>query len=108
MLQNCQAKWFTKGESPLGRTWPCDPVEGGYWTVTVLEGTNGFSTTDFKLKFNHVADVLYQGSKYTASFTAEGSFKVGDNLAGQCGGSGVCGWGLAPGKNPVLITPTKL
>ncbi|KAH7359876.1 cell death in tomato 1 [Pyrenochaeta sp. MPI-SDFR-AT-0127] len=103
---NCQAKWF-RGENPLGRTWSCDPVEGGYWTLTVLEGSNGFSTTDFKLKFAHVADVLYQGSRYTATYIAESNFKVGDQLAGQCGGSGACGWGLAPGKNPVLIAPTK-
>lgn len=76
--------------------------------MTVLEGDEGFSPTNFKLKFKHVADVLYQGSQYTASYEAEGAFKVGDQLGGSCGGSGVCGWGLAPGKNPVLLAPTKL
>ncbi|KAF1851723.1 cell death in tomato 1 [Cucurbitaria berberidis CBS 394.84] len=104
---NCEAKWFTKGESPLGRTWPCDAVSNGYWTLTVLAGSQGFSPTDFKLRFTHVADVLYQGAEYTGSFKAVGSFKVGDNLSGTCGGSGVCVWGLAAGKNPVLIKPTK-
>ncbi|KAJ4369166.1 hypothetical protein N0V83_006250 [Neocucurbitaria cava] len=85
---NCKAEWFS-GENPLGRTWPCDAVEDGYWTMTVLEGTAGFSSTDFKLKFAHVPDVLYEGGRYTATYEATGSFKVGDNLS-------------------VLITPAKV
>lgn len=74
----------------------------------VLAGDNGFSAGNFDLKFTHVADLVYQGDQYTASFKAKGHFAVGDNLAGQCGGSGVCFWGLAPGKNPVLIKATKV
>ena len=74
----------------------------------MLEGSAGFSSTDFKLKFSHVPDILYQGGRYTATYEATGSFKVGDNLSGTCGGSGVCSWGLAPGHNPVLVTPSKV
>ncbi|KAH7075553.1 cell death in tomato 1 [Paraphoma chrysanthemicola] len=108
---NCVAKYFTRypAEPPTGRKWPCDPVEKGYWTMEVLPGTSGsYASGDFKLKFTHVADALYLGKQYTASFVAEGGFKVGDNLSGSCGGSGVCGWGLAPGKSPVEIAPTKV
>lgn len=76
--------------------------------MQVLAGSNGYSSTDFKLKFLHVADVLYQGSEYTASYQGTGSFKVGDNLAGVCGGSGVCSWGLVQGKAPVKIKVTKV
>ncbi|KAH8708641.1 hypothetical protein GQ44DRAFT_690748 [Phaeosphaeriaceae sp. PMI808] len=105
---NCQAKYLS-GESPLGRSWPCDPTEKGYWTMQVLNGPNGqYSSTNFNLKFKHVADVLYQGGRYTASYQAEGHFEVGDNMQGTCGGSGVCSWGLKADKKPVLITPTKL
>jgi hypothetical protein len=107
--QNCVAKYFTKGENPTGRTWPCDATEKGYWTMQVLPGSSGsYASGDFSLKFTHVADVLYLGSQYTASYVAEGQFKVGDNLSGTCGGSGVCSWGLAVGKNPVLIAPSKV
>ena len=76
--------------------------------MRVLEGDDGFAPGNFNLKFTHVADLVYRGSQYTASYEAEGHFAVGDNLAGSCGGSGVCGWGLAPGKNPVPIAATKV
>ncbi|KAF1917047.1 cell death in tomato 1 [Ampelomyces quisqualis] len=107
---NCIAKYFTKNrESPLGRTWPCDSIEGGYWTMEVLAGSLGsYSPNNFKLKFRHVADLIYQGAQYTTSFEAEGSFEVGKNLKGTCGGSGVCSWGLPEGQRPFHITPGKV
>ena len=80
-------------------------TENGYWTMAVLPGTNGFSSTDFKLRFTHVADVLYQGAEYKASYQAQGLFRVGDNMSGTCGGSGVCSWSL---KATVEIKPKKL
>jgi hypothetical protein len=108
-FKNCVAKYFIKGENPLARTWPCDATTSGYWTMQVLAGSSGqYSSEDFNLKFTHVADVLYQGSEYTATYEATGHFAVGDNLAGTCGGSGVCNWGLTAPKNPVLIKPGKV
>jgi hypothetical protein len=108
-LQNCVAKYFTKGESPLGRTWPCDPTTSGYWTMTVLAGSSGqFGSSDLNLKFAHVADKLYRGSQYTATYEAEGHFAVGDNLKGTCGGSGVCSWALKPENTPFAIKPAKV
>ncbi|EAT77054.1 hypothetical protein HBI56_200380 [Parastagonospora nodorum] len=105
---NCEAKYF-KGETPLGRTWPCDAITGGYWTMQVLAGSSGqYSSGDFNLKFRHVPDVLYRGAQYTATFEATGHFAIGDNLKGTCGGSGVCNWGLAAEKKPVLIKPSKV
>jgi hypothetical protein len=76
--------------------------------MNVLEGSNGFSSVDFNLKFTHVADVLYRGEEYKATYEAEGHFAVGQNLAGVCGGSGVCSWGLKPESTPFEITPKKL
>jgi hypothetical protein len=55
-----------------------------------------------------VADVLYQGSEYKATYEATGHFAVGDNLKGTCGGSGVCNWSLGDDKKPFLITPKKV
>jgi hypothetical protein len=77
--------------------------------MQVLAGSSGsYSSGDFSLKFTHVADVLYHGAQYTASYEAQGHFAVGDNLKGQCGSSGVCSWGLSAEKKPFPIKPTKL
>jgi hypothetical protein len=77
--------------------------------MNVLAGSSaGFGSSNFGLRFTHVVDLLYQGSEYTASYEAEGHFEVGDNLAGVCGGSGVCSWGLKEGSNPVEVVPTRL
>ncbi|KAH9875035.1 hypothetical protein J1614_004523, partial [Plenodomus biglobosus] len=103
---NCHAQYFTRPvEPPLDHTYPCNPVSDGYWTMRVLpsSSSSGFSSTDFRLKFTHVADIAYQGAQYTAAFEAEGGFRVGQELSGQCGGSGVCGWGLAAGKSPLAL-----
>lgn len=77
--------------------------------MQVLAGSEGsFSSTNFNLKFTHVADVQYLGSQYTASFEGEGHFELGKQLAGVCGGSGVCSWSLKADQKPVLVKPKKL
>jgi hypothetical protein len=77
--------------------------------MNVLPGSSaGFGSGNFNLKFTHVVDLLYQGSEYKVSYEAEGHFEVGVNLAGVCGGSGVCNWGLREGSNPVGIAPVEL
>ncbi|KAH6870801.1 cell death in tomato 1 [Alternaria rosae] len=105
---NCKAQWYTKGENPLDRTWPCDGTSDGYWLMNVLEGSDGFGSRDFTLKFTHVADVKYQGAQYKATYEAEGYFTVGQNLAGSCGGSGVCSFSLKGEAKPFEIAPKKL
>ncbi|KAG9185469.1 hypothetical protein G6011_08013 [Alternaria panax] len=105
---NCIAKWYTRGESPLDRTWPCDATPKGYWVMNVLAGSGSFAAGNFNLKFTHVADVLYLGQQYTASFEAEGHFAVGENLAGSCGSSGVCTWSLKDESTPFEIAVTKI
>ncbi len=72
--------------------------------MTVLADGNSFSSEDFKLEFTHVPQVLYQGAEFTATYQATGTFKVGGNMSGQCGGSGVCNWSL---KAPITIAPKK-
>ena len=76
--------------------------------MRVEEGDGIFSSTDFKLNFTHVADVLYRGSQFKASLSALGHFAVGDNMQGTCGGSGVCTWGLKTESTPVKIQPARL
>lgn len=76
--------------------------------MNVLEGSDGFGSRDFTLKFTHVADVKYQGSQYKATYEAEGYFTVGQNLAGSCGGSGVCSFSLKGEAKPFEIAPKKV
>lgn len=77
--------------------------------MTVLPGSKGqYSSQDFNLKFTHVPDFINQGQQYTGKYEAEGSFKVGDNLGGTCGGSGVCSWGLQEEKKPFAIKAKKV
>ncbi|KAH7398856.1 hypothetical protein DE146DRAFT_736318 [Phaeosphaeria sp. MPI-PUGE-AT-0046c] len=105
---NCIAQYF-RTESPLGRTWPCDITSDGYWTMTVLAGPDGnFSARNFALKFTHVADKLYRGARFTASYEAIGNFKIGDNLAGLCGGGGACNWALQSSDIPFKIKPKQV
>jgi hypothetical protein len=85
---NCQAKWLV-GSSPTGRIWPCENAGkgDGYWGLEIVD-TPGRSTTSFDLKIIRAADTLYLGSEYKKTFTATEHFQVGQNLGGQCGGSG--------------------
>jgi len=91
---NCEAKWIY-GEKPFGRSWPCDNsgLAQGWWTLEIEE-TDDFSVAKFDAKFTRVAEVSYQGSSYRKDYEGSAHFEVGDNLGGQCGGSGVCSWQL--------------
>ncbi|KAF2996472.1 hypothetical protein E8E13_004681 [Curvularia kusanoi] len=37
---NCEVKWF-RSEAPEGRTWPCDPVDNGWFGLQILPGNSG-------------------------------------------------------------------
>ncbi|KAF2850926.1 hypothetical protein T440DRAFT_507634 [Plenodomus tracheiphilus IPT5] len=120
---NCQATYFTDPpvpENPLNRTFPCDPIENGYWTMRILPNpassntpppssdsasppTQIFSSSSLRLHFTHTTTLVYQGTLYTATYEAEGGFEVGRELSGMCGASGVCRWGLAGGLAPVRV-----
>jgi hypothetical protein len=39
-------------------------------------------------------DVRVLNTPYHREFSGKDQFKVGVNLSGQCGGSGVCNWAL--------------
>jgi hypothetical protein len=107
---NCEAKYFTSG-TPLtfGHRWPCDnDGKGeGYWYFEVNQAS-GSSSGNFDLKITRVAEVLFQGSSYSKTFVGTGHFEVGQNLAGSCGGSGVCSWGLKPELKPFPVQQTEV
>jgi hypothetical protein len=100
---NCQAKWLS-GTNPLNHAWPCDPSGDGWWVMEVLPGDdNQFGTGNFGLKFTRVAEVAYLGSKYSKKYEGTAALKVGDNMSGTCGASGVCNWGLKDESKPLLV-----
>ncbi|KAJ8109663.1 hypothetical protein OPT61_g7296 [Boeremia exigua] len=93
---NCVARWY-KGESPEGRTWPCDPAEYGHWALQV--GSGGL------LKFIHAVE---PGSSWpNTRYEAEASFVPGENMIGRCLSSGSCTYALSAELKPVLAPATK-
>ena len=103
---NCTAKWLS-GSNPFNRAWPCDASGDGYWYMEIEE-TSDFSVGNFEVKFTRVADVIYHGSEYKKSYEGSAHFKVGDNMGGACGGSGVCSWGLKAELSPYAIQQTEV
>ncbi|ORY02656.1 hypothetical protein BCR34DRAFT_617990 [Clohesyomyces aquaticus] len=106
---NCSAQWLTKDDVPWNLEQPCTSIDYGVWTMKMVrpEGGDGEfgATEDFGLEFKLVDDVRVLNEQFTKTFTGSGTFKVGDNLSGQCGGSGVCNWGLT--VKPYLVRQTE-
>lgn len=93
---NCEARWY-RGESPEGRTWPCNSVEQGHFALQVLPGTGASAgVSDFKLVFIHQLEAppLSVFKRYQAT----SSFKAGDNLNTGCSASGWCSYRLEPAR----------
>lgn len=90
---NCEAKWY-RGESPEGRTWPCDPVPQGHFALQVLPGTSASADVqNFKLKLIHGVEPGSSFSKVLDRVEAEvGPFIYGDNVKGTCLKSGWCSY----------------
>ncbi|KAF2463800.1 cell death in tomato 1 [Lindgomyces ingoldianus] len=102
---NCSAQWLTQDDVPWGIEQPCTDIDYGYWTMTMVEGSGEGATEDFGLEFKLVDKVTVLNTVYTRIFTGSGTFKVGDNLSGQCGGSGQCNWALT--ETPYLMTQAE-
>jgi hypothetical protein len=90
---HCEAKWY-RGESPEGRTWPCDRVLHGHFALQVLPGTSASADVkDFKLKLIHGVEPGLSFSKVFDRVEAEvGPFTYDDNLKGSCLKSGYCSY----------------
>lgn len=101
---DCEARWY-RGESPQGRTWPCNSIADGHWALQVLPGTSGSSSSvsDFKLRFIHAVE---PGSSYANTrYEAEASFSA-EILSGRCSSSGWCNYFLSSAAKP-LLAPAK-
>ncbi|KAF2641172.1 hypothetical protein P280DRAFT_517384 [Massarina eburnea CBS 473.64] len=92
---NCSVKWLPADGAPYGVPQNCTEIAQGYWTVTIGEGESGSSATEnLNLEFKLVRDATVSGESVVKVFTGGDHFEVGENMSGQCGGSGVCNWQL--------------
>ena len=96
---DCEARWY-RGESPQGRTWPCNSIADGHWAMQVLPGTTDSTSSEsvFKLRFIHAVEpgLGYANTRYEA----EASFSA-ENLVGRCSSSGWCNYALSSaGERP--------
>lgn len=95
----CEARSY-RGESPHGRTWPCNSIADGHWAMQVLPGTPDSTSSEsvFKLRFIHAVEpgLGYANTRYEA----EASFSA-ENLVGRCSSSGWCNYALSSaGERP--------
>ncbi|KAK4246064.1 hypothetical protein C7999DRAFT_42456 [Corynascus novoguineensis] len=108
---NCTVWWMAYGDvNPRSGAWvnTCDETESvqGKWTFVVLDGSEEQRgvTTDFRLRVTlEEAVIVGTGGVVSLKFEGEAAFKVGENMSGACGGSGVCNWGLKSENKPVEV-----
>ncbi|KAI1140756.1 hypothetical protein F5Y05DRAFT_410608 [Hypoxylon sp. FL0543] len=114
---NCTVEWVWADEEPYGRTVECDtePSESGSgsgsvskWTIEVLEANSSYPspTTDMDVKFTLATNLTVDGEVFYEVLEGTQRFRVGGNMRGACGGSGVV---LRVGLEediPVLVQPT--
>ncbi|KAK4463866.1 hypothetical protein QBC42DRAFT_56974 [Cladorrhinum samala] len=111
---NCSVYWNPYSEDPRKADWPlnaCSEVSTAKWTFQIREGNINIGKTGTAVTRNFVAAVklsehvvLPTGGIWEHKYEGQASFAVGVNMAGACGGSGVCSYGLS--ERPVLVNQT--
>ncbi|KAK7183896.1 hypothetical protein PSPO01_09918 [Paraphaeosphaeria sporulosa] len=97
---NCSLQYLTNEDVPWGVEQSCttDDNTKAYstWIFTINKPAEGaaYASENFDLSFKLVDYVHLPGQEVTKTFTGGDHFEVGDNMSGQCGGSGVCNWNL--------------
>ncbi|KAI1104556.1 hypothetical protein F4804DRAFT_185316 [Jackrogersella minutella] len=117
---NCTVDWTFFGEDPYGRVFECETAETqpgssssgsssvSKWTIEIIDANDTMSspTENMDVKFTLTTNLTMNGDDYYKVLIGTQHFEVGDNMEGQCGGSGVCSWGLKDEIIPVLVQPT--
>lgn len=108
---NCSVYWNPFSEDPRNADWPlnaCSLVPTAKWTFEIRNGTINIGKTGTAATRNFVAVVrlsehvvLGTGGIWEHKYEGQAAFAVGVNMAGACGGSGVCSYGLT--ERPVLV-----
>ncbi|KAF9728773.1 hypothetical protein PMIN06_006152 [Paraphaeosphaeria minitans] len=98
---NCSLQYLTNDDVPWGVEQPCttDDNTKAYstWSFTInkpADGGSAYASEKFDLVFQLVDHVRLPGQEVTKTFAGGDHFGIGDNMSGQCGGSGVCNWSL--------------
>lgn len=105
MTAECTTEWNeAAGESPFDKVQACSEVPEGYFMFEVVKTENtveGDPLSSFNLKFTRLGAT---GKTYlgVAEFEAE------KNLAGSCGGNGVCDGFLKEEYNPLVVVPEEV
>ncbi|OIW30170.1 hypothetical protein CONLIGDRAFT_576629 [Coniochaeta ligniaria NRRL 30616] len=102
---------FVGTAPPYNQILNCSEVQYGSWTFEILEANNTSypsATTNFDVRFTHVDNVTVIGDVYSQVYAGTGHFEVGKNMAGICGASGVCSWGLKDEERPYLIQQSRV
>jgi hypothetical protein len=110
---NCSTQ-FTTESQPWDKVINCTEQSWarGFWSFEMLKPTNGTfyeyasATEHFDVRFVHT-DWIDTKYNLRQVFVGRASFEVGVNMRGQCGGSGVCSWGLKTEATPVLVNQTR-
>lgn len=105
---NCSTEW-TFEDTPFDRVLNCTDIAHGYWTFEMLtEGVESPSPTqNFDVRFTQVRNLRVPGGNYTQTWVGKASFRIGENMEGLCGASGVCSFGLKAEAQPVLVDQTR-
>ena len=118
-ISNCYLQYIDR-DAPWGVEQPCT-TEGGNstWAFTLNYPTSGNAdaSTNFNLEFkvwsleNTLLSNFMAREAYLAQLIADGKtytggdhFEVWQNMAGQCGGSGVCSWSLQDTPYAIAFT----
>ncbi|KAF2098363.1 hypothetical protein NA57DRAFT_77154 [Rhizodiscina lignyota] len=102
----CTKIWLcSDSDSHLFDHVPCG--DSAFWfSITVPDGGNPLENFELrvyrKIKYQHNSSaVTLDGQPINVTISGQSAMKVGDQLGGECGGSGVCYWGLS--KGPVAL-----
>lgn len=101
---------FVGSAPPYNQVLNCSEVQHDSWTFEMLEANTTYpsATTNFDVRFTRVNNITVVGSIYSQVYVGTGHFEVGKNMAGLCGASGVCSWGLKEDERPYLVHQTRI
>lgn len=124
---SCSLQYLTASDVPFGIEQPCTTHDStkdqSTWTFKIIksEGASPYVTENFSLTIQvSIMNFLFSlasqsnprqlvnqlpGQNATETFVGGDHFEVGDNMSGQCGGSGVCNWSLD--DTPYEVKQTK-
>ena len=108
VIANCSTAW-TFDSDPFNQVFNCTDIDHGSWTFEMLnDGVESpIATQNFNLWFKQARKLRTPGGNYSIEFEGTGQFRIGENMEGICGGSGVCSFSLKNEAKPFSINQTR-